>query len=68
MMRARMVVLQSFFFLILSFSLALPGAEARLIGKAAPEIKSDVWLNSSPLRVADLRGRVVLMVLGIDPM
>ena len=60
-MRTRIVILQSFLFLILSFSLALPGAEARLIGKAAPEIKNEVWLNSSPLRLADLRGRVVLM-------
>jgi len=61
MMKARIFLLQSFFSLILSLSLALPGAEARLIGKSAPEIKNEVWLNSPPLRLADLRGRVVLM-------
>ena len=29
---------------------------------AAPELKGDVWLNSAaPLRLADLRGQVVLV-------
>jgi hypothetical protein len=27
----------------------------------APELRNQVWLNSEPLRLADLRGRVVLL-------
>ena len=28
---------------------------------AAPEVESPVWINSEPLRLADLRGKVVLV-------
>jgi hypothetical protein len=28
---------------------------------AAPELHNQVWLNSEPLRLADLRGKVVLL-------
>ena len=28
---------------------------------AAPELDSEVWLNSDPLRLADLRGKVVMV-------
>jgi hypothetical protein len=27
----------------------------------APELRNEVWLNSEPLRLAELRGRVVLL-------
>lgn len=27
----------------------------------APELRSEIWLNSEPLRLAELRGRVVLL-------
>jgi hypothetical protein len=27
----------------------------------APEVESPVWINSGPLRLADLRGKVVLV-------
>jgi len=30
-------------------------------GKAAPEITGEHWLNSKPLTIAGLRGRVVLV-------
>ena len=30
-------------------------------GKAAPEITGEHWLNSSPLTIVSLRGRVVLV-------
>lgn len=30
-------------------------------GKAAPEITGEHWLNSRPLTIASLRGRVVLV-------
>lgn len=35
-------------------------AHARL-GTEAPEITNPVWLNSEPLRLADLRGKVVMV-------
>ncbi len=53
--------LQIFFFLFISLAVALPAVEARLIGRQAPEISNEVWINSPPLRMADLRGKVVLM-------
>ena len=35
----------------------LPSAEGR-VGGRAPEISNEIWLNSQPLRLADLRGKV----------
>ena len=35
-------------------------AEGR-VGSSAPEISNDIWLNSKPLRLADLRGKVVMV-------
>ncbi|HTR82255.1 MAG TPA: redoxin domain-containing protein [Bacteroidota bacterium] len=32
-----------------------------LIGKPAPEINDGNWINSGPLKIADLRGKVVLL-------
>ena len=37
------------------------GAAASLLGKAAPEFTNKTWINSEPLRLADLRGKVVLI-------
>lgn len=37
------------------------GAAASLLGKAAPEFTNQTWINSEPLRLADLRGKVVLI-------
>ncbi len=61
MLRGRMIHLQVVFFIILGLHLALPSAEARLIGKPAPEIHNKVWINSPALKMADLRGKVVLL-------
>jgi hypothetical protein len=36
------------------------GAQAR-IGQPAPEVTGERWLNSDPLSMAGLRGRVVLI-------
>lgn len=45
-----------------ALALALaPWAGASMIGKPAPELTNDVWINSRPLRLADLRGKVVLL-------
>ena len=57
----RLFYLRVFFLLFISLAVALPAVEARLIGKRAPEISNEVWINSPPLRLADLRGKVVLM-------
>ena len=34
---------------------------AAAVGMKAPEIPNDTWLNSPPLRLADLQGRVVMV-------
>jgi thiol-disulfide isomerase/thioredoxin len=49
-------IVAAFGALILSVSLAR--AE---IGKPAPEISGQSWLNSQPLKLAELRGKVVLL-------
>ncbi len=41
-------------------SIAAPSADGR-VGMPAPEITNEIWLNSPPQRLADLRGRVVLV-------
>jgi hypothetical protein len=43
--------------------LASPAAAGRLLapGQAAPEITGGPWINSEPLSLARLRGRVVLV-------
>ncbi len=43
-------------------ALSLPRwAGASMIGKPAPELANEVWINSRPLRLADLRGKVILL-------
>lgn len=41
--------------------LSLAWVEASLIGQRAPELINQVWINSAPLRLADLRGKVILL-------
>ncbi len=48
-------------FILLSLHFAKLDAEARLIGQPAPEIRNKVWINSPALKMADLRGKVVLL-------
>ncbi len=63
-MENRNVPLRGVLLLILVSSLIWMGfgsfAHARL-GTEAPEITNPVWLNSEPLRLADLRGKVVMV-------
>ncbi len=35
--------------------------EAASIGQPAPELTNTVWINSTPLQLADLRGKVILL-------
>lgn len=37
------------------------GAQALRIGAPAPEVAGDRWINSGPLTIQGLRGRVVLV-------
>lgn len=41
--------------------LFLSSVEASLIDQPAPELSNTVWINSAPLRLADLRGKVILL-------
>jgi hypothetical protein len=50
--------------LVLGLLAWIPGraaAQAHLLGGPAPEIAAGPWINSSPLTLGVLRGRVVLM-------
>jgi hypothetical protein len=50
--------------LVLGLIVGLPGlAEAQIVplGAHAPEITGGPWINSSPLTLSALRGRVVLI-------
>ncbi|MCI0407575.1 MAG: hypothetical protein L0191_03260 [Acidobacteria bacterium] len=50
------------FLTLLGVALALPlWAGAAMIGTPAPELTNEVWINSRPLRLADLRGKVILL-------
>ncbi len=40
---------------------AFGSGSASLVGKQAPEWTNDTWINSEPLRLKDLRGKVVLI-------
>ncbi len=44
--------------IVTSMGVALAGAE---VGKLAPEISGHSWLNSKPLKLAELKGKVVLV-------
>ena len=48
-------------FILLGLRYAQPDAEARLIGQPAPEIQNKIWINSPALKMADLRGKVILL-------
>jgi hypothetical protein len=41
--------------------IAAPWGEGSWVGRPAPELTNQTWINSAPLRLADLRGKVVLL-------
>jgi hypothetical protein len=41
--------------------IGVEGAELVAVGRPAPEIARGEWINSAPLTLAGLRGRVVLV-------
>ncbi len=46
---------------LLAWAPGQAGAQAYLVGRPAPEIAGDPWLNSPPLTLRAVRGRVVLV-------
>ena len=40
---------------------AMPAGADPKVGLPAPEVSGDRWINSAPLTMASLRGRVVLV-------
>src|SRR4051812_23474 len=53
--------MKSLWVLIPCILLALAFSGDQLIGTAAPQWKNAKWLNSPPLALADLKGKVVLL-------
>lgn len=43
------------------FIIFLAQAEGGMVGHDAPELANTVWINSAPLKLADLRGKVILL-------
>ena len=60
MVRAAIVLL-ALFLTLTSWLLSPPRGEAFTTGKVAPEISGGPWINSQPLTLSDLKGRVVLV-------
>jgi len=48
-------------FLTVGVTAAPKNAIARLVGQPAPEIGNDTWIHTEPLRLKDLKGKVVLL-------
>ena len=47
--------------LLVGSSVLAAGAQTLRVGQPAPEVAGDSWINSEPLIMAGLRGRVVLV-------
>ena len=48
-------------FIVIIGLLAPSFGTAVTLGKAAPDVAGESWINSKPLTIADLKGRVVLV-------
>ena len=46
--------------LVVGLLATVPSAEGR-VGVPAPDINNEIWLNSQPLQLSDLRGKVVMV-------
>jgi hypothetical protein len=44
---------------VTAFSPVVAGGQALRVGQAAPEIAGERWINSAPVAMSGLRGRVV---------
>jgi thiol-disulfide isomerase/thioredoxin len=57
---------QPIFYLILALALAIPvlwlgQSQGYAPGQPAPEFTNETWINSEPLRLTELKGKVVLV-------
>jgi len=55
------IVLLALFMTLTTWLLSPARGEAFTPGKLAPDISGGPWINSQPLTLADLKGRVVLV-------
>ncbi len=55
------IVNLAFVFLLLTGAALAQRDDDDFVGQKAPEFKSDVWINSAPLKLSALRGKVVLI-------
>jgi len=46
---------------VVAITLARAGQDDPALGTPAPELVSSAWINSPPLTLAELRGKVVLV-------
>lgn len=60
-MRRGRTVCGGLFVLAAGLLIAAPWGEGSWVGRPAPELTNQTWINSAPLRLADLRGKVVLL-------
>jgi len=51
----------AFILILLNTLLALPALSHALVGERAPEILSPFWINSEPLSLTSLKGKVVMV-------
>ena len=60
-MRARLIVVAALLGAAVVGGIAAAAGPALSLGQPAPDVAGDRWINSEPLTMAGLRGRVVLV-------
>lgn len=60
-MHARALVLAAVVCVVVAGGVVATAAQALRLGQPAPDVAGDRWINSPPLTIAGLRGRVVLV-------
>jgi thiol-disulfide isomerase/thioredoxin len=60
-MKQGIVVTAASLGLLICLAWSKPAAASEWIGKQAPELANGDWINSSPLSIKELRGKVVLL-------
>ena len=60
-MRRKLIGTQILITLVGFLLLFFAWAEGGMVGEPAPEFTNAVWVNSAPLKLEDLRGKVILL-------
>lgn len=60
-MKPGLARISSFLLVVYSLSVMLAHPASAMIGGQAPDITNPVWLNSHPLQLSNLRGKVVMV-------